>query len=286
MNNLIANFNLYLLTEKRASTNTVLAYIRDIDQFSLFLDKHKLTVPAVGLKELRLFIESLYHLKAASRARKISSLKVFYSYLELHHDMVNVAQQLVMPMVEERLPHYLSEEEVGKLLMHANQEPTLRNQLLIALLYATGGRITEVITIKVNNICIDSRMITLKGKRAKERVVPIPKSVIKLIKQYIRKEHISSPYLFSVQRDERINHMHRETASQILRNIWKKTGIKKKIWPHQLRHSYATHMLKRGANLRQLQTLLGHERLASVEIYTHLDTDHIRKEYDKKHPRA
>ncbi len=286
MNNLVGNFNLYLFTEKYAATNTVLAYIRDIDQFALFLDKYNLSIRDVGLKELRLFIESLYHLKATSRARKMCTLKVFYNYLEVHHGIPNVAQELVMPQIEERLPYYLSEREINKLLTYAELSDNLRNQLLITLLYATGGRISEIIKIKVSNILFVTRFIVLKGKRNKERMVPIPKSVMKMIKLYLKKEHIESPYLFSVQYGDSINHMSRQNARVILNSIWKKTGIQKKIWPHQLRHSYATHMLKRGANLRQLQTLLGHERVSSVEIYTHLDNDHIRKEYDKKHPRA
>lgn len=286
MNNLIGKFNLFLLTERCLSTNTILAYIRDLDQFNSFIQKNNLKKETLGLKELRLFLGSIAHLSASTRARKISTLKTFYNFLELHQDMANLARQLMMPQLDERLPYYLSEREVKELLMHAQQSDNVRNQLLVALLYATGGRISEIIKIKVRNIMLDSRLVTLKGKRNKDRVIPLPKCVVKIIKNYLKKEHLPSSYLFSVRYGDKINAMSRQNASVILNAIWKKTGIDKKIWPHQLRHSYATHMLKRGANLRQLQTLLGHERVSSVEVYTHLDNDHIRKEYDKKHPRA
>lgn len=277
---LIGKFNLYLLTEKRASANTAIGYIRDVDFFADFITTHNINFYTMTVEQLRWYIKYIAHYEPATRARKISAVKAFFLFLETHHNITNIAAHLEMPRLEEKLPHYITEKDI-KILFRVLKKESIRDQLLVSLLYGTGARISEVVNLKRSDVSLDSKIILFMGKRNKYRYVPFPASLVKLFKKHFKQSQ--SVYVFST-----IAHipMSRQNGWTIIKRIWAKTNILKPLWPHQMRHTYATHMLKRGANLRQLQALLGHERLSSVEIYTHLDMSHIRKQYDKKHPRA
>lgn len=294
---------MYLLTEKRISQNTFVAYRKDIEQLLSFLAENKQTLLSCGKPQLKKFLRTLKNngISAKSLSRKISSLKLFFSFLNERFDFVNKASSLIFPKVEQRLPVYLTEEELQVLFDAANKDNSyrgIRNKVMLSLLYATGMRVSEMVNITINHIHFDTGFVTIVGKGSKERMVPIPQNIQELLRFYIdtiykkllpKNVDLSTnqtQYLFPVVYKQKIKPLSRQLFWGALKKIIAKSGIAKKISPHTLRHSLATHLLKKGVNIRLLQVLLGHEQLTTVQIYTHLENSKLRDEYDKKHPRA
>ncbi len=302
MEPLLIKFEAFLLTEKRVSRNTFAAYQLDIRQFVYFLrTEHNVNLTQASRDQITSFLHFLnaQGLAARSLSRKISSLKVLYNYLHTYHGLENRSDNLIFPKLERRLPRYLREDEVEILFEVADRDPSplgLRNKVMLYLLYVSGMRISELIHLGVGQIQFESSLITVTGKGGKGRVIPIPKSISALLKHYVdnglkdfmmnREKKRKCDYLFPVNYAGKIKPISRQAFWAILKELWKKTGIERTISPHQLRHSLATHMLKNGIDLRSLQLILGHENLATVQIYTHLETGYLRKVYDKKHPRS
>ena len=298
----LMRFETFLLTEKRVSKNTFDAYKRDIKQLITFLHiTHKAVVESCTAEQVKSF---LYHLKelnlsARTMARKISSLKVFFSYTSKYLGTKNHATDLHFPKIDKKLPRYLSELELKKLFQVAELDTTdigVRNKVMLFLLYVSGMRITELTTLTISQVHFDSKVLAVAGKGGKGRHIPIPDSILDLLKKYITdvlhkfldggKKHNKGNYLFPVYYGGKMKPISRQSFWFILKELWEKTGSDKVISPHQLRHSLATHMLKNGADIRSLQLLLGHENLSTVQIYTHLDTNYLREVYDKKHSRS
>lgn len=294
-------FIVYLLTEKRVSHNTFAAYRRDVQQFTFFIRQNNLVLEELALKDLKSFLKYLkdLDLSARSMSRKISSLKTLYGYLERNHGWNNLAAELTFPKLEKRLPSYLTEQEVKSLLTVASadgSDQSIRNKVMLYLLYVSGMRISELINLKLSDIHFDTGFVAVSGKGGKGRMIPIPEPMLALLKEYLEKVHgkliskkvkqRATDYLFPVSYGGKIKAITRQAFWGILKALWKKTGSVKPISPHKLRHSLATHMLKNGADLRSLQLLLGHENLSTVQIYTHLETGYLRTVYDKKHPRS
>lgn len=294
-------FESYLLTEKRVAKNTFDAYRRDLEQFSSFLIKKKLVIEKVDLKDLKMFLSYLYKegISARSTARKISTLKAFYFYLFEHYDIKNISLELITPRLEKKLPKYLKEKEVETLLITAkedNSDAGVRNSTMLYLLYVTGMRISELVNLTVSSIDFSSGFVTVPGKGGKERMVPFPHHMSELLKNYLKTTYpnlltkknitLKTDYLFPTFYGGKLKSMSRQMFWIYLKSMASYAGIDKDLSPHQLRHSLATHLLKKGANLRSLQMLLGHEQLTTVQIYTHVETEHLRKIYDKKHPRS
>lgn len=300
--NLIELFTTYLLTQKRVSQNTYLAYKRDLVQFFDFLSKNNINFDSVTEIEIKSFLKSLKNsnISTKSIARKIASLKSFFRFLEKQHQFQNKTDNISTPKVEKSLPRYLTDDEILKLFTQANKDKSprgIRNKLIIHLLYATGMRVSELIVLKTDQIHFDTGFLIIMGKGNKERSIPILGSTVNLIKDYLDNCYnkllatninpiSSNNYLFPILIGDRIQNISRQTIWNILQKMLRMTGISKKVSPHSLRHSFATHMLKNGANLRFLQILLGHEQISTVEIYTHLEISNLRKIYDKAHPRA
>jgi len=296
----LAHFETYLLTSKRVSQNTFLAYKQDLNQFLNFLLKKQSSIESCKISDLKEFIKTLKDatLKNKSLARKISSLKQFFIFLENQFQVPNKAENLLIPKIESTLPLYLTSDEVQKLFEATTADASIkgiRNQVIIFLLYASGMRVSELINLTVDQVHFDTGFIHLVGKGNKERTVPIPLNILELLRFYLDKVHSklipsnvkdNQDYLFPFCREKKVKHLSRQMIFIILKDLVKKANIKKNISPHSLRHSLATHLLKNGANLRSLQTLLGHESISTVQIYTHVETSHLREIYDKKHPRA
>ncbi|HBS48161.1 TPA: site-specific tyrosine recombinase XerD [Candidatus Dependentiae bacterium] len=296
----LAHFETYLLTSKRVSQNTFLAYKQDLNQFLDFLSKKQASIESCKVSDLKEFVKTLKdaELKNKSLARKISSLKQFFIFLENQFQLPNKAENLLIPKIESTLPLYLTSDEVEKLFEATTTDKSMkgiRNQVIIFLLYASGMRVSELINLTVDQVHFDTGFIHLVGKGNKERTVPIPLNILELLRFYLDKVHSklipvsvkdNQDYLFPFCREKKVKHLSRQMIFIILKDLVKKANIKKNISPHSLRHSLATHLLKNGANLRTLQTLLGHESISTVQIYTHVETSHLREVYDKKHPRA
>jgi len=325
LQHMITQFHVFLLTEKRVSENTFMAYKRDIEQFTLFLHRKKIDLAHITLKELKDFLYYLHTLELSPTTvvRKISTLKIFFSYLYERFNIKNIAQKLLFPKVEKKLPHYLTEKEIAALFKVVNTDTSLnaaRNRAMLYLLYATGMRITELVTLASSDIHADEGFVSVQGKGGKQRHIPVPPAVLAIIQAYLdskdnkknktttrsksnksetkenktskeNKKALKTPknkrdYLFEVQYANTTKHMSRQAFWTLLKSLWAKTKSNRSISPHKLRHSFATHMLKNGADLRALQLLLGHENLSTVQIYTHVETSYLRKVYDKKHSRS
>ena len=194
------------------------------------------------------------------------------------------------------MPQFLPEDEIEKLLESAAKDHTLagqRNKIMICLMYVCGIRVTELIEITMSQIQFDTGLIRISGKGSKERLVPLPLSVLQILRSYIENIHpklctgyTETDYLFPVSYGGKVHCMSRQAFWMLLKKIVKQANIDQHVSPHILRHSVATHLLKKGANLRLLQMVLGHEQLQTVQVYTHIDISHLRKLYDEKHPRA
>jgi len=294
-------FESYLLTEKRVAKNTFDAYRRDLEQFSNFLITKKLTLKKVETKDLKDFLSHLHKeaIGARSAARKISTLKAFYLYLSEHYDTKNISLELITPRMDKKLPKHLQEKEIEVLLATAKEDSSdngVRNCTMLYLLYVTGMRISELVNLTVSSIDFSSGFVTVPGKGGKERMVPLPHHMSELLKSYLKTIYpslltkkntiLKTDYLFPTFYAGKFKPMSRQMFWIYLKAVALQAGIDKDLSPHQLRHSLATHLLKKGANLRSLQMLLGHEQLTTVQIYTHVETEHLRKIYDKKHPRS
>lgn len=297
----IAHFQTYLLTEKRAAQNTFLAYKNDIEQLEEFFKSKKLSIENSKTSHLKSFIKVLREkgLKNKSLIRKISSFKVFFKYLEDQFELKNIAEPLILPKLEQTLPLYLTDAEIESLFETANQDKTargIRNQVMIYLLYASGMRVSELVHLTVDQINFETGFVQLMGKGNKERSIPLPGNILSFLKYYldkIRKEFlpknkvlVNANYIFPYYSHNKVTPITRQSVFLILKKMIALSGINKNISPHSLRHSLATHLLKNGANLRSIQMLLGHEHLSTIQVYTHVETSHLRKVYDKKHPRA
>jgi integrase/recombinase XerD len=295
-NEIFESFQSYLLTEKCVALNTFNSYVRDLKQFFAFLQKVAVPLDRLDEEHLKKFIHYLYYLKlnARSISRKISTLKVFFSYTNRQFKMHNWGKNLCFPKVDKTLPSYLSEDEITTLLTYVENDTThlgVRNATIINLLYVSGMRITELVELELNDINFEMGIITVHGKGGKERLIPIPSIIMLLLRKYItllsnRADLDKNKYLFPVIYGKIIKSISRQSCWIILKKICNNAGIEKDVSPHQLRHSFATHMLKSGADLRALQQLLGHETISTVQLYTHVETSHLRKIYDKKHPRS
>lgn len=297
------NFKVYLITEKRVLQNTFLAYKRDLDQFNLFLKQKRVDVSRCKKDHLKLFLKELktQGISARSLSRKISSLKRYFDFLNVRYNLPNIASALTFPKTEKTLPNYLSESELQKLLAAANKDHSIkgqRNKVMLYLLYASGVRVSELVNITFDQIHLDTGFLQLIGKGNKERSIPLPKNILELLHYYTDNIYPKlvpkgfdnfeqkQNFVFVTIHKNQIKPITRQLFWLALKKILKRANILKNVSPHSLRHSLATHLLKNGADIRSLQMILGHENLATVQIYTHLENKEVRKIYDEKHPRA
>ncbi|MGE0010345.1 MAG: tyrosine recombinase [Candidatus Babeliales bacterium] len=301
MHLIVVSFEAYLLTQKRVSANTFAAYKQDLAQYLTFLNRKKIALEKATVQEIKSFLKVLKQekLSARSMARKISSLKMFYQYAHQKEGWPDSAQELISPRITKTLPKFLTEQEVKDLLQVAGSDASQlgeRNRLLLHLLYASGMRISELIAIRLGQLHQDTGFVAIEGKGSKQRLVPLPLGTWELIRAYLASAHkqfcdkynngVVVEYLFPILYADTIKHITRQACWGIVKKMCEAAGIKRAISPHQLRHSLATHLLKKGADLRSLQLWLGHENVNTVQIYTHVETDFLRQMYDKKHPRS
>lgn len=286
----ITEFELYLKIEKKYSNNTINTYITNISQFFDYINKN---VKSINENDIRKYLEYLYNQKLSSKsvANKNSSLKTFFKYLLLEKVIQkSPLLNIELPKIKKTLPKALSEEEINILLnIDLNDKFDYRNKAMIELLYATGLRISELINLKINNINFDQDYIKTLGKGSKERIVPIGDYAKYYLKLYIcnyRNDFLKnkeSDYIFISNQGKK---MTRQTFFLLLKKLSKEKGIITDFSPHTLRHSFATHLLKYGADLRSIQELLGHSSISTTQIYTHLENEKIKSDYNNFHPHS
>lgn len=281
----ISLFREYLTLEKRASKNTVQAYIEDVGKFASFASKANFpsNLGRVTMSDIEAFIAHLYDasLNKRSQQRIISGIKAFFNFLVMSEIIEASPLRLIsMPKSERPLPDVLSEEEIVRLLEGVDLSTPFghRNRAILELMYSSGLRVSELANLKTSDILFDDQLIRITGKGDKTRIVPIGKTAIKFINFYLQEEakHTSGKLFISRNGGS----LTRAQIFNIVKQAAKVAEITKNISPHTLRHCFATHLLSNGANLRVIQELLGHESIATTEIYTHLEIEQLRKAVD------
>ena len=285
----VDRFLRYLSAERNASDYTCRDYALDLKQFFAFLGHHRLT--AITPLDIRRFVAELSTRRHARRtiARKLSCLRSFFRFLcregRLSH---NPAQAIPTPRLERRLPSFLDERQVTRLLA---TPPTttwqgLRDRALLETLYSTGMRVSELTGLNRDDLDEVSGTVMVRGKGKKERLCPIGETALKAIRAYLarRPKKLHVPYaIFVSQKLTRLTVRH---VDRLIAGYVRVAGLPSSISPHSLRHSFATHLLDRGADLRSVQELLGHASLSTTQIYTHITPQRLKKVYDQAHPRA
>ena len=277
----------YIVIEKGLSTNTVSSYQSDLYNLMKFVEKEK-----IYKDDIINYIEYLNkeNEKDTSIARKITTIKNFYKYISKVHGISNPSEDIELPKLKKRLPNVLTIEEVNKLLdIELNDEFDYRNKAMLELMYASGLRVSELVKLNINDIDLENAVVKCFGKGSKERIIPIGDYALNALKEYIsiyRNSMLKGYITDSLFLNNHGNQMTRQGFFKILKGIAKDNKITKEFSPHTLRHSFATHILENGADLRIIQELLGHENISTTQIYTHLRTDLIRKNYDDFHPRS
>jgi integrase/recombinase XerD len=301
MRDLVKAFLNYLAIEKGFSANTVSAYRNDLDQLAGFIEG---TASAKGFKaewlsvDRNLLINYIIDLKdrnysSATVARKVAAVKSFFAFLVDERKIQNdPTENISSPKVNKSLPKPLSLTEIDVLLAEPAKSSTpeaMRDVAMLELLYASGMRVSELMDLNINDINLKASFVRCMGKGSKERIIPIHDRAVRSVKEYISeaRPHLlkgkEEQALFLNRRGDRLT---RQGFWLILKGHAKSAGIKKVVTPHTLRHSFATHILNGGADLRAVQELLGHANISSTQIYTHLTSEHVRHAYDKAHPRA
>ena len=293
--NSIKEFKYYLRVERSLSINTIEAYIRDVNKLSAYSSLNKLSPKELIRENIQDFISVLNekHISARTQARIISSIKSFFRFL-IMEDYIkkNPCQLIQNPKIGFKLPDILSIEEIDLIVLTIDQSTKHghRNKTIIETLYSCGLRVSELINLKISNIKFLEKYIKITGKGNKERLSPISNKCLILLSNYINNIRIhqkikygNSDIVFLSNRGSKLS---REMIFIIIKNLVEKSGIKKNVSPHTFRHSFATHLIEGGADLRAVQEMLGHANITTTEIYTHLDKDYLRSNLMQFHPRS
>ena len=293
--NSIKEFKYYLKVERSLADNSVNAYIRDIRKLADFSTKIKVNELNITVDEIREFIADLNskNISARSQARIISGVKAFFKYLIIEDYITNDPTMLIEnPKIGLKLPEVLSVGEIELIIssIDLSNKQGERNRAILETLYSCGLRVTELINLKISNINFKEGYIKVIGKGDKERLTPIGSNALKYISIYVNEvrihQKISKNHEDFVFLNNRGSKLSRVMIFTLIKRIVDKVGIKKKVSPHTFRHSFATHLIEGGADLRAVQEMLGHESITTTEIYTHLDRDYLRSNIMQFHPRS
>ncbi len=295
-NSYLNGFKAFLKLEKALSDNTLQAYIDDVEKLKQFLDLKEINIPPqkVTVDQMHEFIYWIHEMGflASSQARIISGLKAFYKFL-IEEELIteNPLKHIDSPKIRRKLPVVLSTQEIDEMMLQIDRSAPEgeRNKTIIEMLYSCGLRVSELVNLEIANIYWQDEFIRVIGKGNKERLVPIGSLALKQAKLYydsVRRHQDAqsghSKFFFLNRRGKQLT---RVMIFTIVKELAAKAGIEKTVSPHTFRHSFATHLVEGGADLRAVQDMLGHESITTTEIYTHLDRTHLRKVLEKFHPR-
>jgi integrase/recombinase XerD len=299
----LADFFNYLSIEKGLASNTITAYRHDLERFFHYLSINQLEFDQIKVDDLSLYVAWLrgmgnteFKIGQSSIARNVISLRSYYNYLAKEHKLNNPAANFKPPKIAKRLPKALSIEQILSILNIAGDDRiSLRDKAMLELLYSTGARVSELINLNALDISTTSShgevstTVKLKGKGGKERVVPIGSFAVKAVNDYLTR---SRPSLLKVstQRslflNQRGGRLSRQSAWNVVTASAKRVGLTEQVTPHSMRHSFATHLLDGGADIRVVQELLGHASVTTTQIYTLITIDKLRESYASAHPRS
>ena len=291
---IVKKYNQFLRIEKSLSANTVDAYMRDLDKLLTFLLIEQINILQVTLEDLESFIAGLHDIgiSARSQARIISGIKSFFNFLIITDKIEADPSELIEgPKIGLKLPEVLALNEVDDIIsaIDLSKNEGQRNRAMIETLYSCGLRVSELINLKLSDLYLDEEFIKVTGKGDKQRLVPISARAIHEIKLYMMDRNMGrikegyEDFLFLARWGKNIS---RIQVFQLIKELAQRAGITKNISPHTFRHSFATHLLEGGANLRVIQCMLGHESIVTTEIYTHIDKTMLRSEIIEHHPRS
>ena len=290
---IIRKYQQYLKLEKSLSPNTLDAYLTDLYKLINFLEQEKVGILDVCLSDLQHFAAGLHDIgiHPRSQARILSGIKSFFRFLIIEDYLeADPSELLEGPKIGFKLPEVLTVEEIDRIISAVDRSKTegQRNRAILETLYSCGLRVSELVTLKLSDLYFDEGFIKVEGKGSKQRLVPISSRAIRELELYFpdRNEGLIKPgyedFVFISRFGKNIS---RIMVFHIIKELAEQTGLKKTISPHTFRHSFATHLLEGGANLRAIQCMLGHESIGTTEIYTHLDRSRLRQEILEHHPR-
>jgi integrase/recombinase XerD len=291
----ISSFLTHVRVEKGLSSNTISAYRRDLGKFSAFAQKRKLTLEAISRADLVDFLASLYRQKLESKsvARHLVSLRNFFRFAQIQALIADdPSMNLESPKIRRSLPGYLRLEEVERLLVQPDAKTPfgLRDRAMLEVLYSAGLRVSELIGLRVTDLDGKLGSVRCIGKGDKERIVPVGKKALGMVEKYLHDARpkllgkaTNSPTLFVNRRGGALS---RVGVWKILSAYGRRAGLRVALAPHMLRHSFATHLLERGADLRSVQLMLGHADISTTQIYTHVVEERLKQIYKAHHPRA
>jgi integrase/recombinase XerD len=290
----VRTFLNYLRVEKGLSDNTIQAYRRDMAKFAAFAGERKVGVTELRREHVVDFLGTLYrrNLDSRSVARHLVTIRHFFRFLLLEGAIESdPAANIESPKFRQSLPEFLSVDEVDRLLRQPDKNDVvgIRDRAMIELMYSTGLRVSELCGLRVSDLQMEPGCLRCIGKGNKERLVPVGKRALEAVQTYLRDARqalargVASPYLFLNQKGHKLN---RIAFWKILGEYGRKAGLRKSLTPHMLRHSFATHLLDRGADLRSVQMMLGHSDISTTQIYTHVVEERLKQVYNAHHPRA
>jgi integrase/recombinase XerD len=288
----VDQFLLYLKIERGLADNTISAYGRDLAVFLNFLENRSLSLERVQTADIEAYLREMRRtVSARSTARALSSIRMFFRFLIAERFReINPARLIDSPKLDKRLPDVLSAAEVEKLLSSPSGErpASLRDRAMLELLYATGLRVSELVGLRIRSINLEAGFVRTMGKGAKERVIPIGQKAVEAVRAYLDRGRLAfvkqgtGSELFLSYRGRAIS---RQGFWKIIKNHALKAGITKNLSPHSIRHSFASHLLEGGADLRSVQFMLGHADIATTQIYTHVTHSRLKEVHEKFHPR-
>ena len=285
---ILEKYQIYLLTVKqKEEKTTVSSYIEDIYKYLEYMENNKIkTALNIEYQDITNYLKYLdnNNYETSSIIRKIVSIKLFHKYLSEEYKIKDVSSKIINPRLRRKLPNILTIEEVDNLLdIKLNTPFDYRNKAMLELMYSSGLRVSELVDLKLNNIDLDNGYVRCLGKGKKERIIPIGEIAIEYLKKYINEYRNSMKkdyYTENVFLNNHGKNITRQGFFLIIKNIAKEKNIDKNITPHMLRHSFATHLLNNGANLRTIQEMLGHSSITTTQIYTNVSNDIIKENYE------
>jgi len=291
----LKKFKRFLQTEKGLSANSIYSYTYDLKKFSEFLTRSNKDIFSATHEDVQRFLKferTKKHNSSRTLARSLAAIRQFYNFVsDTMGSMENPASKIGTPQVEKTLPDFLTIREIETLFTSISESDIyeLRDKSIFELLYSCGLRISEAVELTLGDLDFENRFIRVKGKGSKERLVPFGEEAMRLLKKYIRDSRSSilgdrvSDYVFISKKGSMLN---RKSVWRLLKGYVEKLEIRKNITPHTLRHSFATHLVENGADLRSVQELLGHTDISTTQVYTHLARRELQKIHKKFHPKG
>ena len=288
-------FEQFLKFERGLSINSIEAYLNDVSKFQIYCEDNGLLLNKIVRKDIQDFLQWLqeFNISPFTQSRLISGLKTFFSFLIIEHELdSNPTELLQAPRLARKLPSVLSIHEIDQLIAAIDLSSTEgeRNKTIIEVLYGCGLRVSELVNLKISNLFLDVEFIKVEGKGSKERLIPIGQQAIKHLRLYLDsiRPHIkikngNEDIVFLNRRGWALS---RVMIFLIIKELAQKIGLQKIISPHTFRHSFASHLVEGGADLRAVQDMLGHESITTTEIYTHIDRDYLHSIITQYHPRS